>query len=111
MTRESMDVLARLGRIGRRRRLCLAAEAAGATGVAGCIVAATTAGAMGVQAGNRGVAMAMAAGPIVVGAVVAIWGRARRFARPGGAVAGVLIAGGVVGLAGVWGGPIDRVAL
>ncbi|MCY2930017.1 MAG: hypothetical protein NTV86_11085 [Planctomycetota bacterium] len=98
MTRDGADVLAMLERRGRKRRLCLAAEEAAATGVAGCLAAATVAGAMGVQAEYRGVAIGLTAGLVVLGAVVAAWRRIRERVRPAGPVVAVLIGAGLLGL-------------
>ncbi|MEI7837251.1 MAG: hypothetical protein WCK05_12700, partial [Planctomycetota bacterium] len=98
MGRDGLNVLEMLERVGRTRRLCQAAEAAAVVGVAGCIAAAAAAGAMGVQAEYHGAAVGLAAGPLVMGLVVAMWRAGRRRMRPAGWVAGVLIVGGVLGL-------------
>lgn len=113
MARDDIDVLEMLARRGRRRRLCMAAEAGAATGVAGCVAAAVVAGAMAVQGSYRPAAVGLTAGLVVLGAVVAVWRGIWERVRPAGPVAAVLIGGGLLGvgvlLAGD--GKIDRVAL
>lgn len=111
MTRDSVDVLAMLDRCGRARRRRGAAEAAGATGVAGCLAAGAVAGAMGVQAGYRAAALGLAAAPLAMGAVVATVRGLRRRVRPAGPVAAVLGVSGLLGVAAVLTGQVDRIAL